>query len=43
MTSLFAYFTKPGGPYHFPGAAFLAGAILMVFSTALAFRSLHSR
>ncbi len=43
MTSLFAYFTKPDGPYHFPGAAFLAGAILMLFSTALAFRSLRKR
>ena len=25
MTGLFAYFTAPGAPVHFPGAAFLAG------------------
>jgi MFS transporter, DHA1 family, tetracycline resistance protein len=41
MTSLFAYFTSPGAIVLFPGAAFLAGAILMAFSTLLAFRSLR--
>ncbi len=40
MTNLFAYFTSPQAPVLFPGAPFLTGAILMMFSTLLAFRSL---
>lgn len=41
MTNLFAYFTSAKAPVLFPGAAFLAGGILMVISTLLAFRSLR--
>jgi DHA1 family tetracycline resistance protein-like MFS transporter len=41
MTGLFAYFTKPGAPVHFSGAAFLLGAILMLISAGIAYRSLH--
>lgn len=37
MTNLFAYFTKPGAPIQFPGAPFLAGAVLMLSSTLLAY------
>ena len=37
MTSLFAYFTKPGNPVYFPGASFLMGAIFMIISAMIAF------
>jgi DHA1 family tetracycline resistance protein-like MFS transporter len=40
MTNLFAYFTSTKAPVLFPGAPFLTGAILMLLSTFLAFRSL---
>jgi len=40
MTGLFSYFTGPKAPVHFPGAAFLAAAILAVLSGILAARSL---
>ncbi|RYU81286.1 TCR/Tet family MFS transporter [Hymenobacter persicinus] len=40
MTNLFSYFTGPEAPVHFPGAAFLAGAVLTVVSVLLAVRSL---
>ncbi|KAA9332994.1 TCR/Tet family MFS transporter [Hymenobacter busanensis] len=40
MTNLFAYFTGTSAPVHFPGAAFLAGAVLTVISLLLAMRSL---
>ena len=43
MTGLFAYFTKPGAPVHFSGAAFLMGALLMLASAIIAYRSLHSK
>ncbi len=43
MTGLFAYFTKPGAPIHFSGAAFLLGAILMLASAIIAYRSIHER
>lgn len=39
MTTLFAWFTSPDAPVLFPGAPFLAGAILMLASTLLAIRS----
>lgn len=42
MTNLFAFYTKPGAPVHFAGAPFLLGAILMVISAWLAFRTLRS-
>ncbi len=40
VTGIFAYFTKPGNPVYFPGAAMLTSAFLTVISTALAYRSL---
>jgi DHA1 family tetracycline resistance protein-like MFS transporter len=36
MNNLFYYFTKTNAPVHFPGAAFLLGAILMLFSAIIA-------
>jgi DHA1 family tetracycline resistance protein-like MFS transporter len=43
MTNLFAYFTSADAPIVFPGAPFLMGAILMLISAILAYRSLtHS-
>ena len=41
MTGLFAYFTGPQAPVHFPGAAFLAAAVLAVLSGGLAARALR--
>ncbi len=43
MTGLFAYFTKRGAPIHFSGAAFLLGAVLMLASAIIAYRSIHER
>lgn len=43
MTNLFAYFTAPGAPVHFPGAPFLLGAVLALMSLLLAVRSLRRR
>ncbi|RYY30664.1 MAG: MFS transporter [Sphingobacteriaceae bacterium] len=40
MTSLFAYFTGTQTPFLFPGAPFLLGAVLVLISTALAYRSM---
>jgi DHA1 family tetracycline resistance protein-like MFS transporter len=40
MTNLFSYFTGTQAPVHFPGAAFLTGAVLTVVSTVLVMRSL---
>lgn len=40
MTSLFAYFTTKDAPIIFPGAPFAMGALLTLFSTLLAYRSL---
>jgi len=37
MTNLFAYFTSPGAPMHFSGAAFLLGAVFMLASALLAY------
>lgn len=42
MTNLFSYFTVPTATVYFPGAAFLAGAILVVISIVLAMRSLKN-
>jgi len=41
MTGLFSYFTKPGAPVHFSGAAFLLGGLLMLGSAIIAYRTLH--
>ena len=40
MTNLFAYFTSKDAPIYFPGAPFLAGAILTIVSLILALRAL---
>ncbi|OUJ71821.1 TCR/Tet family MFS transporter [Hymenobacter crusticola] len=40
MTNIFSFFTGPKAPVHFPGAAFLTGAILILISVGLAMRSL---
>ncbi len=40
MTGLFYYFTKPGTPVYFPGAAMLMGALLTIVSALMARRSL---
>jgi MFS transporter, DHA1 family, tetracycline resistance protein len=42
MTNLFAYFTRKNAPVHLPGAPFYAGAVFMLVSAWLAYRSLHS-
>lgn len=42
MTGLFSYFTGKNAPFHFPGVAFLLGAVLMLISTYFAYRSLHA-
>ncbi len=42
MTNLFAWFTKPGAPVHFPGAPFLAGAVLTFMGILLARQSLEA-
>ena len=41
MTGLFAYFTKPSTPFHFSGVSFLLGALLMLVSVFVTFRTLH--
>ncbi|NCT93843.1 MAG: TCR/Tet family MFS transporter [Chitinophagaceae bacterium] len=42
MTNLFAWFTKKEAPVYFPGAAFFLGALLMMLSTYLAYRTLKT-
>ncbi len=42
MTGLFSYFTKKGAPVYFPGASFLLGSVLMLFSAVIAYRALHT-
>ena len=41
MTGLFAYFTSEKAPIHFPGAPFMAAALLTLISLVLAIRSLR--
>jgi len=41
MTGTFAYFTGPTAPFYFPGASFLLGALLMLFSLIWAYNALH--
>jgi DHA1 family tetracycline resistance protein-like MFS transporter len=41
MNNLFYYFTREGTPVYFPGAAFIAGAILLLAGILLAIRSLQ--
>jgi len=40
MNNLFAWFTKSSAPVYFPGVSFLLGAILILISTYLAYRTL---
>lgn len=40
MNNLFSFFTRPNGPYYFPGAAMLLGAVLTLISVMLARRTL---
>ncbi len=40
MTSLFAFFTSANSPFLFPGAPFFLGAVLVLVSTGLAYRSM---
>lgn len=40
MNNLFSFFTRPDGPYYFPGAAMLLGAVLTLISVMLARRTL---
>jgi DHA1 family tetracycline resistance protein-like MFS transporter len=42
MTTLFARFTSASAPVYFPGAPFIMGAILLLASAMLAYRSLHA-
>jgi DHA1 family tetracycline resistance protein-like MFS transporter len=42
MTGLFSFFTKKSAPFQFPGAPFIAGAILMLVSAVFAYRTLYS-
>jgi MFS transporter, DHA1 family, tetracycline resistance protein len=42
MTNLFAYFTGTQTPVYFAGAPFLMGAFLMIISTIISYRALHS-
>jgi DHA1 family tetracycline resistance protein-like MFS transporter len=39
MTNLFAYFTSPGN-FQFPGAPFIMGALLLIISAVLAFKTM---
>ena len=41
MTNLFSYFTAADAPVYFPGAPFLMGAVLTLFSVLFAVRSLE--
>jgi DHA1 family tetracycline resistance protein-like MFS transporter len=43
MTGLFAFFTQPSAPIHFPGAAFLAGSVLMIISAILTYHALKTK
>jgi MFS transporter, DHA1 family, tetracycline resistance protein len=42
MTQLFSYFTSKKAPVQYPGAPFIAGAILMMASALFAYRTLYS-
>lgn len=43
MTGIFSYFTRPGAPVYFPGAAMLTGAVLTFLSALWAYRILGTR
>jgi MFS transporter, DHA1 family, tetracycline resistance protein len=41
MNNLFAWFTKPSAPVYFPGVSFLLGAVLILVSAYLSYRTLR--
>ena len=41
MTSLFSYFTSPTAPFHFAGASFFLGSILMALGLYFAYKTLR--
>jgi len=43
MTKIYAYFADPTMPIHFPGAAFMAGAILAALSLGLILRAMNKK
>lgn len=43
MTNLFSFFTGKNAPFYFPGAPFMMGAILIMFSGLFAWRTLSGR
>jgi DHA1 family tetracycline resistance protein-like MFS transporter len=42
MNNLFTYFTTNKAPVHFPGAAFLLGAVFMIGSALMAWITLRN-
>jgi len=38
LTNVFAFFTKPGTPYYFPGSAFFAAGMMLLFAALLLVR-----
>lgn len=42
MTGLFAHYTRKSASIHLPGAPFLLGAVMMLVSAWVAYKSLHS-
>lgn len=42
MTNVFAYFTKDTAPFHFPGAAFFLGAIIMLAAFVVSYKTLRN-
>jgi len=43
MTNLFAYFSSPAAPFHFPNAPFIAGALLMAVSYVIVSKTIKSK
>jgi DHA1 family tetracycline resistance protein-like MFS transporter len=43
MTSLFAYFTRPGAPVRFTGAPFLLGSFLLMLSAVLSYQVMRRK
>jgi DHA1 family tetracycline resistance protein-like MFS transporter len=43
MNNLFFYFTHNEAPFYLPGAPFFLGALLMLASAVIAFKTLHSK
>jgi DHA1 family tetracycline resistance protein-like MFS transporter len=43
MTGLFAYYTRKGGSFYFPGAPYLAGGFFLLCSVVIAWMTLRNR